>query len=90
MKSTFSQMFSLLLCVSEKNYNICLLLWQVYELYSQDYTKCPLYGTSYTAMHSQKSLILLCRTKVSELLHCFIHQALTPPHLCNAAYYQSS
>lgn len=71
-------------------YNICLPLRQVYELYSGDDTKCPLYGTSYTAVHSQESLILLCRTKVSGLLHCFIHQALTPPHLCNAAYYQRS
>lgn len=38
-------------------------------------------------MHEQDSLILLCRTKVSEILHWFIHQALTP-HLCNPAYYQ--
>jgi len=65
----------------KKMYNICLLLWQVYELYSQDYRKCPLYGTSHTAVHSQESLILLCRTKVPELSHCFTHQALTPPHL---------
>lgn len=41
-------------------------------------------------MHGQNSLILLCRTKVSEIFHWFIHQALTPPHLCNPAYYQRS
>lgn len=71
-----------------KTHNICFPLWQVYELYSQVSIKCPLYGTSYIAVHGQDSLILLCRTKVSEILHWFIHQALTPPHLCNPAYYQ--
>lgn len=71
-------------------HNIYLPLWQVYELQSQVYMKCPLYGTSYTAVHGQDSLILLCRTKVSEIWHWFIHQALTPPHLCNPAYYQRS
>lgn len=71
-------------------HNTCLSLWQVYELHSRVYMKCPLYGTSYTAVHGQDSLILLCRTKVSEILLWFIHQTLTPPHLCNPAYYQRS
>lgn len=41
-----------------------------------------------TQLCSHVSLILLRRTKVLELLCCFVHQALTPPRLCDAAYYQ--
>lgn len=47
-------------------------------------------GLLYTAVHGQDSLILFCRTKVSEILHWFIHQALAPPHLRSPAYYQKS
>lgn len=61
----FTSVFSGILCIW-KIHSMRLPLWRVYELYSQDYTKCPLYGTSHTAVCSQESPALLRRTKFAE------------------------
>lgn len=67
----FTSVFSGVLSIWEIH-SMRLPLWRGQELYSQDYTKCPLYGTSHTAVCGQESPALLRGTKFAEP-NCFIH-----------------
>lgn len=69
----FTSVFSGVLSIWEIH-SMRLPLWRGQELYSQDYTKCPLYGTSHTAVCGQESPALLRGTKFAEP-NCFIHGA---------------